>query len=98
MSTGAALVISVLLLVLNAFFVAAEFAVVAAKRHRLEERAATGNRAAKSAVAASRELSLMLAVAQLGITLFTLGLGALDGPAVSRLVDPRLHCADRPPA
>lgn len=72
----------------NAFFVAAEFAVVAAKRHRLETRAAEGSRAAAAAVRANRELSLMLAGAQLGITLCTLGLGALAEPAVATLFTP----------
>jgi CBS domain containing-hemolysin-like protein len=88
MNLGLALFVSVLLLALNAFFVAAEFAVVAAKRHRLEERAAEGSRAAAAAVRANRELSLMLAGAQLGITLCTLGLGALAEPAVATLFTP----------
>ncbi|MFC7614787.1 hemolysin family protein [Actinokineospora soli] len=88
MSTGWALAVSVLLLVANAFFVAAEFALVASKRHRLEERAATGSRAARAAVRGARSLSLMLAGAQLGITLATLGLGALAKPAVAALLTP----------
>lgn len=96
MSTTTALLISVLLLALNAFFVAAEFAVVAAKRHRLEERAAEGSRAAKAAVNANRELSLMLAGAQLGITLCTLGLGALSEPAIAALLEPLLHAINVP--
>lgn len=88
MSIGLALSISILLLVLNAFFVAAEFALIASKRHRLQEEAAKGSRAAKAAVAGSRELTLMLAGAQLGITLCTLGLGALAKPAVKELLAP----------
>ncbi len=88
MSIPAALVTSVLLLVGNAFFVAAEFALVAARRHRLDERAAEGSRAARAAVNGSRELSLMLAGAQLGITLCTLALGALAKPAVAELLSP----------
>ena len=88
MSTTTALVVSLLLLVANGFFVAAEFAIVAAKRHRLEERAEEGSRAARAAVDASRELSLMLAGAQLGITLCTLALGALAKPAVAYLLEP----------
>lgn len=88
MSVTVGLLVSLLLLALNAFFVAAEFAVMAAKRHRLEERAAEGSRAARSAVNANRELSLMLAGAQLGITLCTLGLGALAEPAVASLLTP----------
>ncbi|MDN5794300.1 MAG: hemolysin family protein [Intrasporangium sp.] len=82
----AALLISVLLLALNAFFVAAEFALVASRRHRLEDQARGGSRAARAAVAGSHELSLMLAGAQLGITLATLGLGALAKPAVADLL------------
>jgi CBS domain containing-hemolysin-like protein len=90
MSAPLALVISVGLLAGNAFFVAAEFALVASKRHRLEEAAADGSRAAASALRGSRELSLMLAGAQLGITLCTLGLGALAKPALADLLDPVL--------
>lgn len=91
-----ALVISLVLLVLNGFFVAAEFAVISAKRHRLEEKAEAGSRAAKAAVAASRELSLMLAGAQLGITLCTLGLGAVAKPAVAELLSPLLTYVGAP--
>ncbi|SDD07974.1 hemolysin family protein [Actinokineospora iranica] len=88
MNVGWALVVSLVLLVANAFFVAAEFALVASKRHRLEEAAAAGSRAAQAAVRGSRELSMMLAGAQLGITLCTLGLGALAKPAVAELFAP----------
>lgn len=88
MSTTQALLVSVVLLVANGFFVAAEFAIVAAKRHRLEERAEDGSRAARAAVEASRELSLMLAGAQLGITLCTLALGALAKPALAYMMEP----------
>jgi CBS domain containing-hemolysin-like protein len=93
MSTTSALTVSVLLLALNAFFVAAEFALVASKRYRLEQAAATGSRAARAAVAGSRELSLMLAGAQLGITVCTLGLGALAEPAIERLLSPLFGAA-----
>lgn len=98
MSIGWALVISVLLLVGNAFFVAAEFALVASKRHRLEQAAAEGSRAARAAVRGSRELSLMLAGAQLGITLCTLGLGALAKPAVADLLAPLFGAIGLPAA
>lgn len=96
MSVVAALWVSLILLVLNAFFVAAEFAILAAKRHRLEERAAEGSRAAKSALNANRELTLMLAGAQLGITWCTLGLGALSEPAVASLLEPLLEATGVP--
>lgn len=95
-SIVAALLISVFLLVANAFFVAAEFALIASKRHRLEVAAARGSRAAKAAVRGSRELSLMLAGAQLGITLCTLGLGALAKPAVADLLEPLIEVTGIP--
>jgi CBS domain containing-hemolysin-like protein len=96
MSTGWALAVSALLLAGNGFFVAAEFALVASKRHRLEQAAAGGSRAAAAALAGSRQLSLMLAGAQLGITLCSLGLGALAEPAIAHLIDPWLHAAGLP--
>jgi CBS domain containing-hemolysin-like protein len=95
-STTWSLLISVVLLAVNGFFVAAEFALVASKRHRLEQAAAGGGRAARSALAGSRELSLMLAGAQLGITLCTLGLGALAKPAVSHLLEPAFEALGLP--
>ena len=96
MSVTASLLISLLLLALNGFFVAAEFALIAAKRHRLELAAATGSRAARAALAGTRELSMMLAGAQLGITLCTLGLGALAKPTVADLLGPVLDAAGLP--
>ncbi|GGQ57471.1 hemolysin family protein [Couchioplanes azureus] len=89
-------IVSVLLLVGNGFFVAAEFALVASKRYRLEHAAADGSRAARAALEGSRELSLMLAGAQLGITLCSLGLGALAEPAIEHLLHPLLHAAGLP--
>ncbi|MCX5529907.1 hemolysin family protein [Streptomyces sp. NBC_00006] len=91
MSLPMALFITVLLLIGSGFFVAAEFALVAAKRHRMEKAVEAGQRGAKAALAGMRELSLMLAGAQLGITLCTLGLGAISKPAISHELDPLLH-------
>ncbi|SIN39078.1 hemolysin family protein [Micromonospora cremea] len=98
MSPGIALFSSVILLALNGFFVAAEFALVASKRYRLEQAAASGGRAARAALDGVRELSLMLAGAQLGITLCTLGLGALAEPAIEHLLSPLLHAVGLPDA
>jgi CBS domain containing-hemolysin-like protein len=95
-STAWALVLSALLLAGNGFFVAAEFALVASKRYRLEQAAADGSRAARAAIAGSRELSLMLAGAQLGITACTLGLGALAEPAIEHALDPALEALGLP--
>jgi CBS domain containing-hemolysin-like protein len=96
MSTAWALVLSALLLAANGFFVSAEFALVASKRHRLEQAALGGSRAARSALAGSRELSLMLAGAQLGITAATLGLGALAEPALEHVLAPPLEAVGLP--
>jgi CBS domain containing-hemolysin-like protein len=98
MSPGLALFVSVILLALNGFFVAAEFALLASKRYRLELAAAGGGRAARAALDGVRELSLMLAGAQLGITLCTLGLGALAEPAIEHLLSPVLHAVGLPDA
>ncbi|MGW0737168.1 hemolysin family protein [Streptomyces sp. NPDC002851] len=91
MSFPMALFVTLLLLIGSGFFVAAEFALVAAKRHRVEQAAAAGQRGAKSALAGMRELSLMLAGAQLGITICTLGLGSISKPAISHEIDPLLE-------
>ncbi|MER5553726.1 hemolysin family protein [Streptomyces sp. NPDC002793] len=93
-----ALLVTVLLLVGSGFFVAAEFALVAARRHRLEKAAAEGRRGAGAALAGMRELSLMLAGAQLGITVCTLGLGSVSKPAISHELDPLLHKLGLPAA
>ncbi|GAB3996516.1 hypothetical protein GCM10029992_16870 [Glycomyces albus] len=84
MSTGPALLISVVLLGANAFFVAAEFALVAARQSRLEQ---DGSAAARAALRGTRNLSLMLAGAQLGITACTVGLGALAEPALAHTIE-----------
>ncbi|WP_424536860.1 hemolysin family protein [Sphaerisporangium viridialbum] len=91
MNTLTALLLGVVLLIGNGLFVAAEFAVVSSKRHRLEE-AAGGGRLARTAGRAAlrngRELSLMLAGAQLGITLCSLGLAMVTEPAIEHLLEP----------
>ncbi|NIR58630.1 MAG: DUF21 domain-containing protein, partial [Gammaproteobacteria bacterium] len=76
------LLAAVALLLANAFFVGAEFALISARRTRLESMAAEGHRRAERASAATAELSLTLAATQLGITAASLGLGAVAEPAV----------------
>lgn len=98
MSFPMALFVTLLLLAGSGFFVAAEFALVAAKRHRLEKAAAEGKRGAGAALAGMRELSLMLAGAQLGITICTLGLGSVSKPAISHELDPLLQDLGLPSA
>lgn len=98
MSFPMALFVTVLLLIGSGFFVAAEFALVASKRHRMEQAAARGQRGARAALAGMRELSLMLAGAQLGITICTLGLGSVSKPAISHELDPLLERLGLPAA
>lgn len=76
----------VVLLLGNSFFVAAEFAVVAAKRSQIEPRAAEGSAAAKTALYAMEHVSLMLAICQLGITVCSLLLGNVAEPAIHHLL------------
>lgn len=87
MSTAAAIVAGIFLLAANGFFVAAEFALLASRRSRIEQLAAGGDRRARHALAGIRELSLMLAGAQLGITICSLLLGAIAEPAIASLIE-----------
>ena len=89
--TARYLLITVALLLANGFFVAAEFALTAARWTRLEEMASGGNTRAKTALASIRELSFMLAGAQLGITMASLALGFVAEPAVAGLLERALH-------
>jgi len=79
----AALLIASILLALNAFFVAVEISLLAARRGVIEARAEAGDRRATAALNALRELSVTFSGAQLGITLMSLGLGAVAEPAVA---------------
>lgn len=71
------------LLIANGFFVAAEIALLAARRARIEERADAGEPRAVIALNALTELSITFSGAQLGITMASLGLGAVAEPAVA---------------
>jgi CBS domain containing-hemolysin-like protein len=97
MSPLAAVLVSVAVIGLSAFFVAAEFALVAARRHRLAEAAARGP-SGRAALRSAGELSLVLAGSQLGITLCTLALGAVTKPAVHDLLAPLASAAGLPAA
>ncbi|AOS61881.1 CNNM domain-containing protein [Actinoalloteichus hymeniacidonis] len=87
MSAFSVIVITVLLIVLSAFFVVIEFALLGARRHRLEAEATT-SRSARAALRGAHELTIMLAVAQLGITACTFALGAVTKPAVDYALSP----------
>lgn len=76
----------VVLLGLNAFFVAAEFAIIAAKRSQIEPRAEQGSRRAKTTLWAMEHATLMLAVTQLGITICSLLILNVSEPAIHHLL------------
>ena len=86
-----ALLASVLLLLANGFFVGSEFALIAARRTKIEELAEGGNTRAAVAMKSIRELSFMLAGAQLGITMASLGLGFVAEPAVAHALEAALE-------
>jgi len=83
MTGGVAILVALFLLILNAFFVGAEFALVSARRDRLEAMAERGMDRARIVMRAAEHTSMMMAGAQLGITLCTIGLGALGEPTVA---------------
>ncbi|MDN4476239.1 hemolysin family protein [Demequina sp. SYSU T00192] len=87
MNDYTALLIAVALLLGNAFFVGAEFALISARRTQIEPRAAEGSRPARITLRAMEHVSLMMAGAQLGITACSLGLGAVAEPAVAHLLE-----------
>lgn len=76
------------LILLNGFFVAAEFALVSIRRTRIDQLIAQGNRAAKMVRKAVEDMDQMIAAIQLGITLASLGLGWIGEPALSHLLEP----------
>ena len=75
------------LLVANGFFVAVEFALIASRRSALEPLAEQGDRRARRALGFATDLNLQLAGSQLGITMASLGLGAVAEPALAGLLE-----------
>lgn len=77
----------VLLLIVNAFFVGAEFAVISARRSQIEPRAESGSRSARTALWAMEHATLMLATSQLGITVCSLLILNVSEPAIHHLLE-----------
>ncbi|RRH73034.1 DUF21 domain-containing protein [Falsigemmobacter faecalis] len=88
-------VITLVLIALSALFVIIEFALLGARRHRLEE-LAPESLSARSALRGMNDLTMMLALAQLGITACTFALGAITKPAVDGWIEPVLLSAGLP--
>lgn len=78
----------ILLVLLNGFFVAAEFAIVKVRASQLEALARAGNLRARRAGRVVAHLDAYLSATQLGITLASLGLGWIGEPAVASLIEP----------
>lgn len=96
MSTWLGLLLALVLLGLNALFVAAEFALISARRTQLEPAAHAGSRTARLALRAVENVGQAMAAAQLGITICSLGLGAVGEPAIAHLLEPIFEAAAVP--
>jgi CBS domain containing-hemolysin-like protein len=90
MSTTMSLIAVVFLLATNAFFVAAEFALVKARGFRIDTLAEQGNTAAMMTQKIQQNLEAYLAACQLGITMASLGLGWVGEPTIAALLEPIL--------
>jgi CBS domain containing-hemolysin-like protein len=86
--TAFLLFLLILLVFLNGFFVAAEFALVRSRRSKLEKLAEEGSRGAAQGLVAIERIDEYLSAAQVGITMTSIGLGFLGEPALARLVEP----------
>ncbi|WP_405546421.1 hemolysin family protein [Streptomyces phaeochromogenes] len=92
--TAVQLLIGLATLVVNAFFVGAEFALISVRRSQIEqtmEGGAEGDRRARSVLWGLEHVSALMAAAQLGITLCTLVLGVVAEPAIAHLLEPVFH-------
>src|SRR5512146_1300563 len=96
MPIGVALFIVALLLLLNAFFVLAEFAIVKVRGSRVEELLRSGNITAERLKGITESLDAHLSTIQLGITMASLGLGWIGEPAVARLIGWALKAYPQP--
>ncbi len=86
--TALLLVLLLLLVVLNGLFVAAEFALVRARRSRLDKLAKQGARGADKALAELGRMDEYLSACQVGITMASIGIGFLGEPALAQLLEP----------
>lgn len=81
----------VVLVLLNGFFVAAEFSLVSVRQTRIQELVDSGNTRAETVQTALKNPDRVIAATQLGITLASLGLGWIGEPALSHLIEPVLE-------
>jgi CBS domain containing-hemolysin-like protein len=79
------------LVLLNGFFVGAEFAVISARRAQIEPRAEAGSRPAKLTIKGMEQVALLLATSQLGVTICSLLILIISEPSVHHLLEPALY-------
>ena len=96
MSEPVGLLLALVLLCGNAFFVATEFALVASRRSQIEPLAQSGSRLARTTLAAMENVGSMIAGIQLGVTVCSVLLGAVAEPAIAGLIDPVLELTGAP--
>ncbi|MFJ3881084.1 hemolysin family protein [Streptomyces sp. NPDC090077] len=94
--TAIQLLIGLATLVVNAFFVGAEFALISVRRSQIEPYAEQGDRRARAVLWGLEHVSALMAAAQLGITLCTLVLGVVAEPAIAHLLSPLLDAVGVP--
>jgi CBS domain containing-hemolysin-like protein len=82
------LIVLLLLVALNGLFVAAEFALVRARKGRIEALAEEGSRAARTALDQIDRIDEYLSACQVGITMASIGIGFLGEPAIATLIEP----------
>lgn len=92
------IIIVFLLVFMNAFFVATEFAMVKVRKSRIETLAVDGDKTAKNTLTVVKNLNAYLSACQLGITLASLGLGWVGEPAVARMLEPLFELLNMPAA
>ncbi|GHF02413.1 HlyC/CorC family transporter [Streptomyces griseoluteus] len=95
--TAVQILIGLATLVVNAFFVGAEFALISVRRSQVEPLAMEGDKRARRVLWGLEHVSALLAAAQLGITLCTLVLGVVAEPAIAHLLEPVFHAVGVPP-
>src|SRR5579859_338971 len=82
------IVLTALLVLVNAFFVIAEYSLVRSRRARLEGMAEEGQRGARLALTEMDEIGDYISACQVGITMASIGIGALGEPAIAHLLEP----------
>src|SRR5215212_11504079 len=82
------LVLLLLLIAINGFFVAAEFALVRSRRGKIEQAAEEGEAGAEAVVEQLDRIDVSLSACQIGITMASIGIGFLGEPSLAKLLEP----------